>query len=108
MEKYYCPICGKTLKTPFSHGDICTCCGNESGCDDNIIKEFTNDTAKITIAKAINISFLSQSEAWDYLREKWIKEGFLWANNDFNERPIGWNRNMAIEQLKNINIIIDN
>lgn len=121
MKKvFYCPICGCELETEFTIGMICPCCGNESGYDDDIEKE---DIDKHFYYKTLIIhkqlyekgeeipqdikDYLSSTKysintAWSILREKWIKDGFMWKYN----MTKNWNSDKAREQLKNIGISI--
>ncbi|QUH27748.1 hypothetical protein [Vallitalea guaymasensis] len=108
MNKFYCPICGNQLVEAFSIGDICSCCGNECGCDERIIRELVDGTYdKITLDTLNNISYLTKEEAHEYLRKQWILQGLNWKYNDCNEKPEAWNFEMARKQLTNININLD-
>jgi len=127
MSEFYCPICGNVLKEEFAIGDICPCCGNESECDDHIDKwhiikqdeehyfsvlkevcELHENGKEVPKEKReyLDSMIYTKEEAWEILRKKWIDEGFKWKWNNKNEKPAGWNEEMAKCQLHNIGIYL--
>lgn len=121
-SKFFCPICGNELKERYSIGDICTCCGNESEFDDDIEKpdidyqeyfkileevmklEENNEEVPKKLKEYLESTTYTKEEAWEILRNKWIKEGCKWKYNFRNEKPKNWNMKMVKKQLLNINI----
>lgn len=122
MKKFYCPICGNTLQEEFSHGDICGCCGNQSGFDDfqlfecaklekelnaNLLDEIRKYVPKSNMEKLRNIkkfTGLQECEYYDILRYIWVNNGCIWWNNSYNEKPSDWNIYSAEKQLLNLNL----
>ncbi|WP_227940235.1 hypothetical protein [Alkalihalobacillus deserti] len=83
---YRCNVCGfKGLDRPqyfedkYPSFDICSCCGFQSGFDDD-----------------------DQGYTFDSYRNKWINEGAEWF--DKNRRPKNWDLR---KQLKQINITLE-
>lgn len=79
-----CPVCGfdKLSEPPYdNYGypsyEICPCCNFEFGFDDS-----------------------SENQTFKEYREKWIENGYEF--NSQSEKPINWNTEKAMEQLKNI------
>jgi len=79
-----CPVCGydQLKEAPFdSFGypsyEICSCCGYEYGFDDE-----------------------SEGISFNEYREEWIKKGFKYRDQE--EKPQDWDKDMMLEQLKNI------
>lgn len=111
----YCPICGNKLEGPFARGDICNCCGNEARYDDDItfreLKRFTFKDFKMSRRGAKRFKPFDEALpldiAHDLLRAKWINNGCKWRYNSYGEKPVGWNLEMAKQQLRNINIDIE-
>ncbi|MBM7616094.1 hypothetical protein [Alkaliphilus hydrothermalis] len=115
MEKFFCPICGNQLIEEFAIGDICSCCGNESCVDDDIL---SNELAKFNdedfLIAGCNKSELKKLTRMPFevahrlLRAKWINDGCKWVFNSRNEKPNDWSLEKAKQQLSNINEDIDN
>jgi|GEM_PF-3443646 len=127
-QNFYCPICGNKLEEEFTIGVICPCCGNESECHDDIdnqdfinsTKEYYEEVQKKLLVIAENYedfvtkipeeikdylksTHYSKEEAWNILRQEWIKKCYPWIHG---KKPTIWNEEIAKNQLKNINIII--
>jgi hypothetical protein len=107
MEHYFCYICGNKLSDRFVAGEICSCCHNEAGFDDDILKSELDDKfIDVDFVQArINKKDLMQYEkipveiAYQLLRAKWINGGCIWHNKD--KQPDNWNLDKAKEQMKN-------
>ncbi|MCY6485512.1 hypothetical protein OW763_14350 [Clostridium aestuarii] len=124
--KHFCPICGcYEPENQFSIGEICPCCGNEIGCDDDIEKPNINQEQYFQMIQISIDSYengkevpnhvkqflenakYSEDEAWEILRNKWIEKGCPWKYNFKGERPENWGIELAKLQLLNIGIKLD-
>lgn len=115
MDKHFCPICGNRLLDEFATGDICSCCGNESGFDDDILSEelvkFSDEdftAAKLKKSELEKYPLMPLDIAYHLLRAKWIVQGCKWKYNMRNEKPDSWGIEEAEKQLKNIDVNINN
>ena len=106
----------------FGTGDICPCCGNEMGFDDDIDKPdidyeedfrmaeilkdcYDNDKEVPTyVREYIRSTVYTKEEAWSILRKKWIDKGFKWKCA--KDKPKNWSTEVPIKQLLNINVRI--
>lgn len=98
----------------FATGEICPCCGNESGFDDHILAEelvkFSDEdfaAAKLKKSELEKYPLISLDIAYHLLRAKWIVQDCKWKYNMRNEKPGNWGIEKAEEQLKNIDVNIN-
>jgi hypothetical protein len=123
---HFCPVCGNILEDDFSHYYvICSCCGNQGNVDDDIdkihlikqdeehywdvlakLKNLTDNSEEVPkeISDYLASMRYTKEEAWQMLREEWIKKGYPWVHGG---KPINWNEKMAKKQLENINVHLD-
>ncbi len=108
-----CPICGNSMEEGFHLGDICPCCGNESGfgdditCDEliekfeqSVLEKFSEQIKEELSRSAI----LDKTTAWMLLRTKWIRGGCRWK---YESMPIGWDEEKGKQQLLSIGFDIN-
>lgn len=108
-----CPICGYLLDEGFHRGDICPCCGNESGFSDDITRDDLNEkfggsvieefSEKIE-AELSKSDVLDKETAWKLLRTIWVQNECEWK---YGSVPVGWNKEKGKQQLLSAGISID-
>lgn len=114
--KNYCPICGNLLpdNDTFARGEICLCCGNESGFEDDITQDELDQfdlsvlkSAHLTKEELMIYEVLPLQLAHKLLRAQWIVNGCHWK---YGENPLNngkWHLNNAKQNLLNINVNYD-
>ncbi len=108
-----CPICGNVMEDGFHRGDICPCCGNESGFNDDITRDDLHEKFDRSVFEKFSEqieSALSKSDildkeiAWKLLRVVWAKNGCKWKRGS---APIRWDKEKGKQQLHNAGININ-
>ena len=84
MEKLYrCPVCGwfglnEEPKVPYNTHEICSCCGIQLGYE-----------------------VYDEKDA-EHEREKWLKNGAPWFDEDYDLKPSNWSIETAETQIKEL------
>lgn len=115
----YCLVCGCSNDKELIPGMICSCCGYEYAVDDYITGEETyiysgySDVICEELRKKIQklgidkMKPLPLNIVYEILRRIWINKGCIWLYGSKGRKPIGWNLDMAKQQLANIDVDIE-
>lgn len=108
-----CPICGYLMEEGFHRGDICPCCGNESGFSDDITRDDLNEKFDGSVygkfseqieTELLKSDVLDQETAWKLLRTVWVQNECKWK---YGLAPNGWDKEKGKQQLLSAGISID-